>query len=303
MNVQEKTLARQLFQNKILKARGQAFEDLFCAILTYADSDFQPIKAWGDIGDRKNDGYIKTKGIFYQVYAPEDIQKSYVPLVKKLKTDLAGLIRQWSPVNEFYFVVNDSYKGVNADCEMLIQDLKTLHHLKQAGFFTAKDLENTLFTLEDDQILGITGFIPDPATIKNLDYSILNEVVGHIMQLPLNKGDNSTTVLPDWDDKIIFNGLSETVSKWLNNGSFQLSSLDEYLKNNSHFLADALRDRMNEIYSQEKKNSTGDSLFWAIVNYASPKAESMFQTVVIVIMSKYFETCDIFEEPPLGATP
>ncbi len=54
---------------------------------------------------------------------------------------------------------------------------------------------------------------------------------------------------------------------------------------------------MNEVYSQEKENKSGDELFWAIVDYASPKAEHMYQTSVIVIMSKYFETCDIFEEP------
>jgi hypothetical protein len=58
--------------------------------------------------------------------------------------------------------------------------------------------------------------------------------------------------------------------------------------------------RFIEIYSQEKENKSGDELFWAIVNSASPKAEQMYQTSVIVIMSKYFETCDIFEEPVQG---
>ncbi|MGB7001064.1 MAG: hypothetical protein WBE22_03490 [Halobacteriota archaeon] len=81
MNVQEKTFARQLFQNKILKADGQIFEDIFSAVMNYAETDFQQIKSWGNIGDRKNDGYIKTKGIFYQVYAPEDIRKSYTNVV------------------------------------------------------------------------------------------------------------------------------------------------------------------------------------------------------------------------------
>ena len=71
MNVQEKTFARQSFQNKIFRADGQLFEDIFSAIMNYAETDFQQIKPWGNIGDRKNDGYIKTKGIFYQVYAPE----------------------------------------------------------------------------------------------------------------------------------------------------------------------------------------------------------------------------------------
>ena len=297
MDIQEKTLARQLFQNKILKADGQIFENIFSAIMNYAETDFQQIKPWGNIGDRKNDGYIKTKGIFYQVYAPEDIQKSYPNVVSKLKEDFDGLKAQWSPVNEFYFVVNDKDNGVNADCEKTIQEIKISHNLNNAGILTVKHLENILFELEDDQIFSITGFIPDPANIKQLDFSILNEVIGHIMQLPLNDGDKPKIVVPEWDEKIKLNVLSESVSQLLSNGSFQSYSLEAYLKNNSDFLTDSLRDKMNEVYSHEKENKRGDELFWAIVNSASPKAERMYQTSVIVIMSKYFETCDIFEEP------
>jgi hypothetical protein len=143
MNAQEKTLARFLFQNKILKADGQVFEDIFTAIMNYADADFRSIKPWGNIGDKKNDGYIKSKGVFYQVYAPEDIRKSYTDAVNKVKTDFNGLKAQWPSINEFYFVVNDKYKGVNATCEETIQEIKETHNLKKAGFLTAKDLENS----------------------------------------------------------------------------------------------------------------------------------------------------------------
>ena len=129
MNSQEKALARQLFQNKIFRADGQVFEDIFTAIMNYAEADFRSIKPWGNIGDRKNDGYIKNKGKFYQVYAPEDIRKSYTDAVNKLKTDFDGLKSHWNSVNEFYVVINDKYKGVNADCEQTIQEIKEKHHL------------------------------------------------------------------------------------------------------------------------------------------------------------------------------
>ncbi|NOR81042.1 MAG: hypothetical protein GQ529_09460, partial [Methyloprofundus sp.] len=53
MNNQEKALARKLFKLKLHEANGQAFEDIFTAIMGYTEADFQPIKAWGNIGDRK----------------------------------------------------------------------------------------------------------------------------------------------------------------------------------------------------------------------------------------------------------
>ena len=296
MNLQERTLSRQLFQNKILKADGQAFEDIFTSIMNYAKADFRSIKPWGNIGDRKNDGYIRTKGIFYQVFAPEDIKKSYVKVVSKIKRDFKSLQSYWKNINEFYFVVNDKYKGVNADCERTIQDIKLDHSLREADFLLAKDLENILFNLDDDQIFNVVGNAPDPALIKQLDYSILGEVIRYIMKLSLSSGKQAKIILPDWKEKIEFNNLTNPIAKYLDNGYFQIRSLEKYLSNNSDFLADSLRDKMNDIYIQEKLRKDGDELFWAIVNRASPQASQMYQTAVIVIMSKYFESCDIFEE-------
>jgi hypothetical protein len=107
----EKYISRIFFQHKILEADGTAFEYIFTKIMYYAEPEFQQIKPWGNIGDRKNDGYIKSKGIYDQVFALEDIRLKYPDAVKKLKDDFSGLISQWSPVNEFYFLVNDNIKA------------------------------------------------------------------------------------------------------------------------------------------------------------------------------------------------
>jgi hypothetical protein len=46
---EEKAILRILFQNKILKADGQEFEDIFTAVMNYAEPDFRSIKPWGNI--------------------------------------------------------------------------------------------------------------------------------------------------------------------------------------------------------------------------------------------------------------
>lgn len=296
MDKQERTLARKLFKLKIHEANGQAFEDLFTAIMNYAYSDFQAIKPWGNIGDRKNDGHIKSKGIFYQVFAPEEITKSYVNVVKKLNDDFKGLFEQWSVINEFYFVVNDKYKGVNADCEQIIQTIKQEHDLKNSGFKTAKDLENLLFSLDDDQILVVVDSLPDPATIQ-LDYSVLSEIIGHLMSLSLSKTQDSSIIYPDWDEKIVFNGLDSLEAKYLNDGFMQIGSLDNYLDNQSNFFAEEVKDKVREVYIECSNKYSGGELFWDMVDTISPKAETAFQSSVIVLISKYFETCDVFEDP------
>ncbi|MFK5925940.1 MAG: hypothetical protein QM483_04835 [Desulfuromusa sp.] len=296
MNSQEKALARKLFKLKIHEANGQAFEDIFTAIMNYVESDFQSIKPWGNIGDRKNDGYIKSKGIFFQVFSPEEITKSYVNVVKKLNSDFNGLLNQWSPVNEFYFVVNDKYQGVNADCEQAIQSIKDDYGITNAGFKTAADLENLLFSLDEDQFFTIVGFLPDPSMIQ-LDFSVLSEIINHLMSLSLPKTQDSPIIYPDWDEKITFNNLDSLEAKYLNDGFLQIGSLDEYLNNQSNFFADEVKDKIREIYTECSKTYSGSEIFWEMVNMISTKPETSFQSAGIVLISKYFETCDVFEEP------
>ncbi|GAA4068937.1 ABC-three component system protein [Amphibacillus indicireducens] len=297
MNLQERGILRVMLQNKLFKSDGQSFEDLFVSIMNYVDNDFQSIKPWGNIGDRKNDGYIKRTNTYYQVYAPEEIEKAYMQSIKKLATDFDGLMQQWSPVNCFYFVLNDKYKGIHPDLMPEIQKIKDKHHLESAGIITAKDIENMLFTLKDDQIISIVGIPPDPSNIKNIDYSALNEVITYIMELPIQTKLDDDLVLPDWDEKIQFNGLSQIIADFLNTASYQLHNLQTYLSNNGHFVADELKIRVNEVYQQEKSTKNGDQLFMAMVEQLSPKQTQSYQNTVIIIMAKYFETCDIFEEP------
>jgi len=38
-------------------------------------------------------------------------------------------------------------------------------------------------------------------------------------------------------------------------------------------------------------------LFWEMVKMISTKSDASFQSAGIVLISKYFETCDVFEEP------
>ncbi len=300
MNLQERTIARILFENKIFKSNGQSFENLFTEIMTYNEPNFRKIKAWGNIGDLKSDGYIPEKGIYFQVFAPEDITKSYPDVVKKIETDFTGLLEKWTPINEYYFVVNDKFNGVNANSEKTLTSLAEKYKLKKSGFYTADNLNKLVFSLDDDIIQKIVGFLPNIDNLSNLDYSILKKVIGYIMELPLPI-QSGKIKRPDWNEKIEFNKLSLHSAKLLDFGSINLGGLDKYLANQS-FLAQELQEQMTGIYNKIKNNwkelkHTGDNIFHEIITECSPEQKSIYQIPVLTIMSKYFESCDIFEDP------
>jgi hypothetical protein len=48
----------------------------------------------------------------FQVYGSEDIGKSISYAKEKLKDDFFGLLQAWKPINEFYFIINDKFKGI-----------------------------------------------------------------------------------------------------------------------------------------------------------------------------------------------
>jgi hypothetical protein len=295
MKSQEIALARILFENKIRSSNGNSFEDLFTQVMNYAEPDFEQIVPWGNIGDRKNDGFIRSKGVYYQVYAPNDIKKSYPDAISKLKSDFAGLLKHWSPINEFYFVINDKYDGVNADVNNTITKIAEDNFLRRAKILTAKDIETIVFGLSDDKICRIVGFLPDWEQITSLDFSVLHQVIGYIMKLPNNQV-KGLIKLPDWDEKIIFNNISNETKQFLDTASFNLGALNEFLAN-ENFLAEELQKKLIGIYEELKPNFNGDYLFWEIENKCSPKNEQVFLTPILTIMAKYFESCDIFEEP------
>ncbi|QDU98510.1 hypothetical protein [Lignipirellula cremea] len=164
MDDNARAFARNMFRLRIHEANGQAYEDLFVGIMGHAFEDFQPVKPHGNIGDRKNDGFIPSAGAYYQVYAPEDIQKIGGDAIKKLKEDFAGLKAYWDglyPVKEFYFVVNDKYRGAPPHIQPEIDNIKTKHSLTKAAVFLTKHLESVLFKLPSDVIVATVGHVPD----------------------------------------------------------------------------------------------------------------------------------------------
>lgn len=75
-NTNEKYIARIMFKNKVYEYDAQAFESLFTLVMQKNNKNFEQVKPYGNIGDWKNDGFDKTLGVYYQVYSPEDIEKT-----------------------------------------------------------------------------------------------------------------------------------------------------------------------------------------------------------------------------------
>jgi len=94
------------FENAFLQAKGNAFQEFFEKLMGLAyKSDFMACRPWGNRGDRKNDGFLKSKRQLFQVYAPNEMKESVA--IAKIREDFEGAKVYWGEhFNKWVFAHN-----------------------------------------------------------------------------------------------------------------------------------------------------------------------------------------------------
>ncbi len=306
INNQEQYIAAIIFRNRILTYKGQQFEDFFVSLMSTANTNFKPVKAYGNLGDWKNDGFDKITGTYYQVFGPEDLKnkKTIADGVKKLKEDFEGLYRKWNDIcqiKKYFFVANDRYEGFPPPIHDMVIKLQKIYSHIDIEILGASDLEKIFNPLDRLAKQEIIGLIPDQS-IPVVEYEALNETVKFLLNVESDLNYPDQLIVPDFDEKISFNGLSESIRNRLTVGSYQEGNLTEYF-NNIPGIKEILQRKFHLLYEESKKsiNKTDENLadhrFYYILDKACVKNTIAIQTSVFVLMSYYFSSCDIFEEP------
>lgn len=309
MNSSEMYVTSVLFQNKILGSDASAFEALFSRVLSYAHDDFIQIKPYGREGDKKNDGFIPSVGTYYQVYAPEDLRVNESNAISKLKTDFEGLKKHWDHfcnIKKFYFVLNDKYKGVPPNLQTEILKLNAQENNIEICSFTARNLDNIFFDLPEDKRVSVIGPTAQSFEIKDLNFSILTEVVNNLLNIDKKITKASRLSGIEFDEKIKFNNLSSQVASYLTVASFFEGDLNEFFRNNADFKQDLLKEKIVGFYEVAKEiaeevNTDNDLIFFNMLESITQdvlndkRNVKTVQDCVIALISHYFESCDIFE--------
>ena len=306
MNTDETHIARIQFRNRLLSSHGQAFEDLFVRVMQASDSDFRPVKPQGKEGDKKNDGFNKKKGQYYQVYSPESPSDKEKESLEKLSSTIIGLLDFWqsiSPIKEFYWVFNDHYQGVHPSVEKKLSEIEKQHDISSDPFL-CRNIEDVFLSLPELEIIDILGgHIPDYNNIEDISISVLGEVIDFLVKF---KYDPNKITFPDelnFDKKIRFNKLSKAYGNLLKSAFYQNFIISEYFTYNSKFVKEELKVIFSGFYieglatfSDDIPEKT-DLVFDFILKKASPRNHKAITDAVLILMSHYFESCDIYEEP------
>ena len=307
MNRSERYMSRIMFQNKVYSSDGQKYEDLFSKVMVKHNTNFKMIKPYGNIGDRKNDGFDKTTGVYFQVFAPENIENKITisTAINKLNEDFMGLKIYWHelcPIQKFYYVVNDKYKGMPPNLEQEIITLGNDHPDVYCDTFSSLNLENNFMSLMEDDMIEIIGFTPSE-TVEFLNFDSLIQTVDYLMNIDSDLSLDTFVESPDFERKISFNNLSNICESLLNVASYQIGTLEDYFFSKGEFVKNELKMKFKGLYNlskeiiSEEEENFADKRFMYILDNASPSSKKAVKDAVLVLMAYYFEACDIFETP------
>jgi hypothetical protein len=159
----------------------------------------------------------------------------------------------------------------------------------------------------------VVGFLPNPADIRILRFDLLAEVIGHIIRNPITKSLKNKLVSPKFDEKIKFNRLNYT-GNWLTEGDYRRGSVEQFFNANSEFTRQEVRDKLKAMYDQSLTEgfvdiqygpTKEDQQFESILRMIAPRVAGSdarqhkdLEDAALVLMAYFFESCDIFEEPP-----
>lgn len=309
----ENYMYRMLFRLEVYKSSGDSFQQLISKVLFHAMPGFQLIQPYGNWGDGGNDGWIASDDHYFQVYGPKPTtQTSPLAEVKKAVDDFHKLPAKWGQVKKYSFVINDHFSGVPAPVTAALKKLKEDKNLVDAAVIGTNELMQLFMGLPNDIKMDIVGSIPsevpdfiDPRSVKELLSYLVNNSMGMTTNFLVG-------LAPEFEEKIVFNGLSRVISLRLESNSYQVYDIDTFLDSVDTNLKQAIAKEVKDIY-QQSKQELDDSLpdavdlryLWMMEKLIPPQIHESnnmpaiggYRRVAELVLAKYFETCDVYEDP------
>jgi hypothetical protein len=305
----ERMFVRSMFRDRMAELYGDAFEDFFDRLMVARYPDFVPVRTHGNIGDLSADGLRLHSGRLYACYAPEVFDAENARKVEnKFTSDLTGaLVKRPGQFQTFVFVYNDPRGGLHPEVSRLLAQARLDHAPLMFEAMGPRRLLNELFRLVRHEIEDIFSA---PLQVENVAFGIglddLKPLLDHLVERrrPTNGQQRPREVSAL---KMAFNKLGEDDREMLRLGMVHTHLVEEYYQGVSDVTErDEVAADFNAYYREmaEIYPSPGQVIY-ELEKYVAGnlRGDRASERALGVVLAYFFETCDIFAEPPAGWTP
>lgn len=261
------------------------------------DPTFIPIKAHGNQGDWKNDGWIPHSGTVFQCYSPESTNAGKI--ITKIREDFAGAHIKWSgKLREWIFVYSEQGK-LPSMVVSLIEELKAAHPTLKIDSWNRERLWMIVRSLPPEARNSLLGPVPRPGDVISTTAEEIRVLLAFLARTDHTAHDAGTGLL-DLLPKLAHNRLGPDIHKLIEPGLLVAKTTAIYLAGHpdpgfSAIISQSLASRYQELRNQFADEP--DQLFFKLILWvqAGKPDDPRYFWAAVGIVSHYFELCDIFE--------
>jgi len=286
----------QKFENLFLRAKGDEFQTFFERLMGLAyKADFMACRPWGNIGDRKNDGFLKSDRRLFQVYAPNEMNAAKA--VTKINEDFEGAKKHWGKYFDKWAFVHNAIDGLPPHVQELLlkfEDVNAGIILEPWGF---EELRQIFHGLSLDDRISWFGHAPDEETMAQLGFKEI-QIVLESLECKALPSSSAVKVIPP--GKIEANDLSESISTLMKSGLAKSPLVSTFLDTwHDETLGERLAVSFRKKYEELRGTMHPNKIFTELQTWTGGNQVGTpeHQMAVLTVLAYYFERCDIFEEP------
>ncbi len=285
-----------VFERNYVKMRGNEFQNFFANLMEkrYPRGDFIRVRPWGKSGDRKNDGYLKSKRTLFQVYAPNEMSEAEA--LKKIEEDFKGALPYWQDYFDTWVFMHNAWDGLGPGITSKLLELDQAYKQITLTSWGPEDLKKELFLLTEEEIQDLLGPAPSKKDFLELGFKDIQPILRKIASQPA----------PDVPDlhqvprnKIEINKLSDTTEALISVGRIKSALVGKFLKQYpSPEYGDQVVQAFRTQYETLKNEGIDpDGIFMRLQVFAGGEQtqEPKHQAAVLSVLAYLFDECDIFE--------
>jgi hypothetical protein len=286
------------FEIAFLKAKGGAFQTFFERLMSLAyKADFMACRPWGNAGDKKNDGFLKSERRLFQVYAPNEMTAADAK--KKIADDFAGALEHWGKHFDKWTFVHNAYDGLPPHVQDLLLETERRNSGVKIEPWSLEELRVVFRRLGLPDLRSWFNYTPPTvAEQASIGFEDIRIVLEDIAARELPKDHVVMTVDPG---KLKANRLSNNVQVLLTAGMAKAPLVKQFFE---EWDQPTYGERMAKAFGRryrELREATPalhpNEVFAELQRWTGgAKSQSASRLAsVLAVLAYFFERCDIFE--------
>lgn len=289
----------QKFEVAFLRAKGETFQKFFERLMGLAyKADFMACRPWGNTGDRKNDGFLKSERRLFQVYAPNELDATTTS--NKIKADFEGAKLHWNKHFDKWTFVHNAIDGIPPHVQQLLLDFEAENRGIVLDPWGLEELRLVFRRLSLADLTSWFGHAPTDETKAGLGFKDLQVLLESLASRTIPPG---TPVKEVPSGKIEANSLSDSVTELIKAGMARSPLVSTFFDTwHDETLGERLAVAFRTEYSRLRGTLSPNLIFSELQDWVGghQRGTAEHEMAILTVLAYYFERCDIFEEPREG---